>query len=218
MSCFVSPNVIGNGLVLYLDAANQKSYPGSGTVWSDLSGNSLNASLVNSVGYSIENNGAMTFNGVDGYASINFIRTPSAVTYEVFIKPSNVSKDQMYIGSASSANYVRIANSASFFSVQTSVGQRTLAHSQTLLNNTVYHIVSIYNGVQLKIYVNNNLTSGTEINQALTNANIDRIGRWRDADQRSFVGNMYCLKIYDRELSEQEILQNFNALRGRYGV
>jgi hypothetical protein len=78
--------------------------------------------------------------------------------------------------------------------------------------------VSIYNGVQLKIYVNNNLTVGAVINQTLAGWGTDRIGRWRDADQRSFVGNIYSLRIYNRELSAQEVQQNFNALRGRYGI
>ena len=218
MSLGHGAGIVRSGLVLHLDAANRKSYPGSGTEWRDLSGNGNNSTLVNGVGFDTANKGSLTFDGIDDYASINFVSPASAVTYEAFIKASNISKDQMYVGSSTSANYLRIVNSAAFLSIQTSVGQQILAHSQTLLNNTIYHIVSIYNGIQLKIYVNGSLTLGSVLNQSLLASNIDRIGRWRDADQRSFVGNIYCLRVYNRELSAAEIRQNFEATRSRYGI
>lgn len=46
----------------------------------------------------------------------------------------------------------------------------------------------------------------------------NRIGRWRDNDQRSFVGNIYSIRSYNRELTAQEVLQNYNATKGRYGL
>jgi hypothetical protein len=213
-----SPNIVRDGLQLYLDAANPKSYSGSGTTWFDLSVNSNNGTLVNGVGYDNQNKGSLFFDGVDDYASFNYIGSGSSFTYEIFLKPTNVSKDQMYIGYSNiTANYVRIVNSRAFLSVSAN-GQRTFSHSQILENNSFYHIVSIYNGVQLKIYVNNNLESGSIINQTLGGWGVSRLGGWLDSDQRSFVGNIYSLKTYGRELSSQEIKQNFNALRGRYGI
>jgi hypothetical protein len=207
-----------NGLVLALDAGNVKSYPGSGTTWTDLSGIGNTGTLVNGVGYSGSNLGSLSFDGVNDYASLSQVGTTSSFSYEVFLRPTQVTKDQMYIGYSSiGAHYVRISGSRAFLSVSAG-GQRTLTHSETLVNNQVYHIVSIYNGVQLKIYVNNNLTSGAVINQTLAGWGTSRIGRWTDADQRSFVGDIYCLRAYDRELTSVEIQQNFNALRGRYGI
>jgi len=212
-----SPSIITNGLVLCLDAANRKSYPGSGTTWTDLSGFSKNGTLVNGVGYSGSNLGSLVFDGVDDYITISQRETSSAFTYEAFLMPTNVSKDQMYVGTITDAFYIRITGSKAFLSV-TAAGQRTLTHDTTLENNKVYHIVSIYNGVQLKIYVNNVLTSGSVINASMTSWGADRIGRWRDADQRSFVGNIYTLRAYNRELTAQEIQQNYNALKGRFGL
>lgn len=214
MSLNHGTSIVRNGLVLHLDAANKKSYAGSGTTWVDLSSSKLDSSLINGVGYDGQ---GLIFDGVDDYGSLNLSRTASGVTYEAFLKTSNVSKDQMYLGSQASANYLRISASKAFISIQAN-GQRTLAHTQTLLNNSVYHIVSTYDGIQLKTYVNGNLTVGTVITQPLDNIDINRIGRWRDSDQRSFVGNLYCVRIYDRELSAVEINQNFEALRGRYGI
>jgi hypothetical protein len=163
--------------------------------------------------------GTFSFNGSTNFISANFVGNTSAFTHEVFIRPTDVSKDQMYIGyGAAIPHYVRIVNSRAFISVATTVTQRTFHDPQVLSNNTNYHIVSTYNGVQLKIYVNGVLSTSAVINEALGSWGIDRIGRWLDADQRAFVGTIFNLKSYNRELSETEVLQNFNALRGRYGL
>lgn len=213
-----SPSIVRDGLVLHLDAANKKSYPGTGSTWNDLSGNGSNSTLVNGAVFNSSNAGSIVFDGVDDYVSTNFIGSSSSFSCEVFLKPTNVSKDQMYAGYSSiAAFYFRILGSRAFTSISAN-GQRTLTHSQTLLNNNYYHIVSIYNGVELKIYVNNSLTSGTAINQPLFGSGITRIGRWLDGDQRSFVGNIYAFKFYNRELSATEVKQNFDALRGRFGI
>ncbi len=133
--------------------------------------------------------------------------------------PTNVSKDQMYIGTNISAFYIRIFGSRPFLSVQTSGGQRTLQYPQTIANNSPCHIVSIYNGVQLKIYVNTVLAVGTVYNEVITTPwGTQRIGRWRDVDQRSFVGSIYTVRLYNRELSQDEVNQNYNALKSRFGI
>jgi hypothetical protein len=217
MGIYAGPEMAENGLVLALDAGNARSYPGSGTIWTDLSGNEKNATAQNGVGYTPLNGSGLTFDGTDDHFIISQRETSSQFTYEAFLMPTNVSKDQMYAGTTSDGFYLRITGSKAFLSISAG-SQRTLTHDTTLQNNQVYHIVSIYNGVQLKIYVNNVLTSGAVINAAMISWGADRIGRWKDADQRSFVGNIYCLRAYSRELTEAEIKQNFTALRGRFGI
>ena len=68
MSVYAGPEIADSGLLLHLDAGNTKSYPGSGTVWYDLSGNGNNFTLYNGVSYS---NGALNFDGVNDYAASN---------------------------------------------------------------------------------------------------------------------------------------------------
>jgi hypothetical protein len=217
MGFYRGPNAITSGLVLSLDAGNTKSYQSGSTTWFDKSGFLKNGTLVNGVGYSNSNLGSLTFDGVDDYITISQREISPAFTYETFLIPTNVSKDQMYVGTVSDAFYIRILGSKAFLSISADI-QRTLTHDTTLENNKVYHIVSIYNGVQLKIYVNNVLTLGTVINASITSWGADRIGRWRDADQRSFVGNIYTLRAYNRELTAQEILQNYNATKSRFNL
>jgi hypothetical protein len=63
MSLGHGASIVRDGLVLYLDATNPKSYPGSGTTWKDLSGNGNNGTLVNGVGYTDANKGSLVFDG-----------------------------------------------------------------------------------------------------------------------------------------------------------
>lgn len=178
-----------------------------------------NNNTVTATSLTYASNNTFSFNGVDNRIAMSQVGNTSSFSYEVFLEPTQVSKDQMYIGySTFSAHYVRITGSKAFLSVSTTTAQRTLTHSETLVDNQIYHIVSMYNGVQLKIYVNGVLSAGTVLNEPLNGWGTNRIGRWSDADQRSFVGNIYSLKIYDRELSAQEIQQNFGAFRGRFEI
>ena len=64
-----SPRIVTDGLVLCLDAGNTKSYPGSGTTWTDLSGNGNTGTLTNGVGYSGDNLGSLSFDGVNDFTS-----------------------------------------------------------------------------------------------------------------------------------------------------
>jgi hypothetical protein len=71
MGIAYNPRTITDGLVLCLDAANPKSYPGSGTIWTDLSGNGNNGTLVNGVGYNSGNLGSLVFDGVDDVINLS---------------------------------------------------------------------------------------------------------------------------------------------------
>lgn len=213
--------VVGSGLVANLDAGNSLSYGGSGTLWSDLSGNGYNATLIGTT-YSSLNGGGMYFDGVSSYATINQYSTSSAFTVEVILKPIDVTKDQMFFGpsaSSDSAFYGRISGSHPYLSIRdTGYTQRTFTSSATLVNNTIYDIALSYNGQQSKIYTNGVLSSNAAAERPTLPWGVGRIGRWLDADQRSFVGYIYIMNVYNRDLSQAEVIQNFNALRSRYGI
>ena len=81
VSDFVPNSIIDDGLVLYLDAANTKSYPGSGTTWTDLSGNGNNGTLENGVGYNSGNGGSLVFDGVDDY---DYVLISSGISYSEY--------------------------------------------------------------------------------------------------------------------------------------
>lgn len=87
------PQAITSGLVLYLDAANQKSYSGSGTTWADLSGNNYTNTLRNSPTFSGDNGGSITFNGSTQYtdSSVGLINPTTNWTVNVWYKTAGSS-------------------------------------------------------------------------------------------------------------------------------
>ena len=94
-----SPKIVTNGLVLALDAANKKSYPGSGTTWSDLSGNGYTATLLNGTAFSSINFGTFVFDGTNDNASIPYntnLDPTSGITFEAWIYPTNITTNRYY--------------------------------------------------------------------------------------------------------------------------
>ena len=69
MGVAYNSRIVTDGLALCLDAANSKSYPGSGSTWTDLSGNGNNATLTNGPTYSSANGGSIVFDGVNDYVA-----------------------------------------------------------------------------------------------------------------------------------------------------
>lgn len=91
MGYYSGPRIITNGLVLHLDAANKKSYPGTGTTWFDLSGNNNHGTLTNGPTYSSVNGGVIVFDGVNDYSNINTSITSafSEMTVEIVYQTSD---------------------------------------------------------------------------------------------------------------------------------
>jgi hypothetical protein len=233
-----SPSIITSGLVLCLDAANRKSYPGSGTTWTDLSGNGRNGTLVNGVGYNSGNLGSLSFDGVDDVVdgtitgSIftgNF--TQSAWIYKlnaigiwqgVFTNSSPATNNTylMTFGNGSvaaplnsvGANQVGVSESGIFLDIGTHI-------------NKWLNIIITKSGSTLTIYCYKDGTllqnSGTITwnggNFATTNNY--QVGRhWAGGNVNPFIGNISQVSVYNRALTASEIQQNYNALRGRLGV
>lgn len=80
-------SIVSSDLVLYLDAANSESYPGSGTTWTDLSGNGNDGTLQGGVGYSPNDGGSLTFDGSNDYVNLDFpfTQSSSAYSYTIFM-------------------------------------------------------------------------------------------------------------------------------------
>jgi hypothetical protein len=230
-----SPSIVRDGLVLYLDAANSKSYPGSGTTWFDLSGNENNGTLVNGVGFDNANKGALTFDGTDDFVNCGNSVTlkPEFISIEAWVK-INPGQGLSFIcggGTTGAIGYwvgISTSNNTIRFSCRTEGDNNGAQYSVTLSESITQrnlHIVATYSGQAVKIFLNSkevfseSLT--TKINYAgieNDNIHIGDIGSAGSRSDRFFEGNIFNIKIYNRALAESEIKQNFNATRGRYGV
>ena len=239
MSTSYSPKIVTDGLVLALDAANTKSYPGSGTVWSNLTlDTTVNASLVNGAIYNSANNGTISFDGTNDYATIpdtlnktEFTRTDNYT----LVCWANVSSTQNYgvysfkpiidkngrEGGVRQHPYGMVHISASNV-IRSSVGNGTLSNDVEVPFelDTWKMITSVYSWSTslLTVYVNEIQNSGSlDITGTITNTSnlslcrTDGITNYTDA-------NIAFVSIYNRALSANEVLQNFNATRGRFGV
>lgn len=217
--------IVTNGLVLHLDAGNPASYPGTGTTWTDLSGNNNNGTLVNGVGYNSTNGGSLVFDGVND--NITFTSNPllaNQITAEVWVNLNSTTPNGTAWILGREGSYRLIYSSGSLSWVCSTVNNgwyTTGTNISTSISSTsgIYHVVGTYNGANIQIYVNGALrTTGSSISgNILTNGSYNLFRS--DAGNVDYgKGNLYAHRIYNRALTAQEIQQNFNALRGRFGL
>lgn len=236
MTCYSGPEIVNNGLVLHLDAANLRSYPGTGTVWKDLSGKGNNGTLVNGVGYSAVNKGSMVFDGVDDYASQTsntmFDISTGDYTIDGWYYPNVLSARQtaLSLGIPRSALHWVLNPASTNGSVFFGTGsggwgwsQQVTTNNNFVIPNAWNNISIVRNGTILNIYVNAKLISTTaSFNFGSGQSGTLYIGTYfinTNRDGSWFNGRISNLKFYKgKGLSATEIQQNFEATRSRYGV
>ena len=237
MGVYGGPEVAEDGLVLCLDAGNPKSYPGSGTTWTDLSGNNNHGTLVNGVSYTENNRGALVFDGSNDYISTqNYDLDFGTQSFSLcaLVNSNSISSAQKIINKGQSTSFpsgtvgysIRFFNSAARFSVWDGTNLANIS-SSTLQSNTWYHIVGVCNRTtgSSDLYINGLLINSANI-QSLGSISIPEaeltignLGRGSyGVDNEFFNGKLSNVQIYNKILTSQEVQQNFNALRGRFGI
>jgi hypothetical protein len=216
---------VTNGLVLYLDAGNLDSYPGTGTTWYTLAG-SNNGTLNNGVGFNQTNGGVLIFDGVDDYATSGNFFTYQAFTIDLWIKPASSQTtyadiiDNNHRGDQNWVCQQNISNLNQYsFVVFGSAGQVSETGNFTLTSNTWVNLTFTYDGDKVRGYNNGTLFAtgaslGTTINYVSQTFNI---GRW-DNGGRNWNGQYSVVQSYNRVLSSTEITQNYNFFKGRFGL
>jgi hypothetical protein len=231
MAVQYNPGIVTDGLVLCLDAANRKSYPGTGTASNDLSNTGNNGTLVNGVSYSTTNSGIFTFDGTDdtidcGAASqigssltalsVEAVVRPTAATTKIIAENgSSFSSDTFYLAQENSTQFT--------FLVYGEGGYDRADANFNYSTNTWYHLVGVWaSGKRPILYANGNVASapagGGSTRTTLQNGNTNLFIGSRNNSSLRFSGNIALMKIYNIELSNSQVLQNFNALRGRFGI
>jgi len=213
---------VTNGLVLSLDAANRKSYLGSGNTWNDLSGLGNNGTLVNGPTFNSANGGSIVFDGTDDIVNTSYVSS-NALTWSVWFKTNVVSSGYRNIISIPTPNYILLlmdTNTPNLgFWASDGLSGQSLS-TPTISVTTWYNVVfaregnSITNGY--KTYVNSVSYGSANTGIWSTSGTISFGGR---TDATQFLnGNIAQVSIYNRALTAAEVAQNFNALRGRYGI
>lgn len=226
MAIAYNTKIVTDELVLCLDAANKKSYPGTGTTWTDLSGNGNNGTLVNGPTFNSENGGSIVFNGTNNYSSFidsSSLRLLGSFTLSAWINcNSPLSSYQMIFDSQTSTGLygytLRLDNSTGriLFRISNSSSSIEKQGNLSLTANLWYNVVGVYNGTSISIYLNSVLDAS--LSGSITPAYITPLRIGSRVDGYFFNGKISQAQIYNRALSTAEIQQNFNAFRGRYGL
>jgi hypothetical protein len=238
--------IVTDGLVMHLDAGNAASYPGSGTTWTDLSGNGKNATLVNGVSYSSDNGGVLSLDGVDDYMTLHSslsVATDAAFSVEICfnitsfantypnifqIKTNTQCAWQISVTNFAAGGGLGYAGilfgSATFVNptwANFSTGRDNA--SEVMVANTWNHIVVTYNGSgQMSAgnytYYRNAVSKNFTGADPFGNTNQQNYIGCIDADRFFFNSKIPIARIYNRVLSAAEVEQNFNVTKDRYGL
>ena len=226
---FQAPAIVTGSLKLYLDAANPTSYSGSGPTWSDLSGNYNHATLVNNPTFNAGNGGSFYTNGNNQYAISSYVGSATdSYTYSAWFKNDNNSEPKYLLtrgrdleGNGWSLQVQittgGIATAAVVPTVPSTVGILVSGTTQIALN-TWYNITAVWTaGQSIKIYVNGVLegttnTTGTSLRTSSSGWVIGSV-----ATSTFTSGNNAVAQVYNRALSDAEIMTNFNSVKSRFG-
>ena len=227
----VVPQIVTSGLVLLLDAGDQASYPGSGTTWTDLSGNGNNGTLTSGPTYSSANGGSLIFDGTNDYvinsSTTNIPVGSSSRTIEFWVYPKGDTNVFVVLGTGGvgstqiyAVEFYNVSGTRYLFSAAPTAGTNiTISGAELPTLNVWNHIVFGNSGQNYFYYINGVLQkSGTFPANLNTVGQKYLIGRRTDYAGNTMNANMARVSIYNVALSEAEITQNFEALRNRYGV
>lgn len=221
--------VTGSSLNLYLDAANPSSYSGSGSRWSDLSEYNHHVTLFNNPSYNAGNGGSIFTNGNNQYATSPYVGSATdSYTFSAWFKNDNrdeikylLSRGRDGEGNGWSLqlqiSMQGIALAAVVTTVPSTVGSIATGTS-TLANNTWYNVTGVWAaGQSIKIYVNGLLQSTTNTNNTSLRTSTSGwvVGSINTSNFTS--GNNAVALVYNRVLSDDEIMTNFNAVKSRFG-
>ena len=233
--------IVANGLVLNLDAAQLRSYPTTGTTWTDLSGNSNNGTLTNGPTFSSTNGGNLAFNGTNRFIEISPVPSLSNVSqfsYSSFVKFDTKTTGNAFFSYGSTNVFNtdilfawNTSPSVLFFQVNNGTDGSATYSYNTL--NTWLNIGVVYNGSlsgnsnRLKAYINGSevtLTFDVSYTVPATSASpsspLCRLGTYASDGTNAWAinGNIATTQIYNRALTATEISQNYNALKSRFGL
>lgn len=218
-----------SGLLVHLDAANTSSYPGSGTTWSDLSGNGNNCTLYNGVTFSSNNGGYLIFNGSNSYGEIadNANLRPSSFTTSVWcyinvaIGSPSCCVLSKHNSSGSTYGWGHALNTAGTWGafIKVTTTEYDCPSAVAGYNRWWNFVCTVSSNSSMTAYLNGSLVGSTAI-PATTNTNTFaiRLADSVDTFWSIFGGYISHVLYYNRALSATEVSDNYNAIRGRYGL
>jgi len=218
-----NPPIVTNGLVLNLDAANPNSYSGSGTIWTDLSGNGNNGTLTNGPTYNSIDGGSIVFDGTDDFVQCSGSLTVTAATFVTWIRRNGDQGqyDGILFSRGSSVTGMNFQVSNQIGYTWNDAGNTYGWQSGLTIPDLTWCMVAVsVTSTAATAYLcqTSGITTATNtVNHASSLINDIKIAR-DEFSTRYFTGNIAIAQLYNIALSADQISQNFAADRGRFGV
>jgi hypothetical protein len=222
---FHKESIVTRGLILHIDAADRTSHSPTSIKWNDLSGNNNNGVLTNGPTFNSGNGGSIIFDGTDDYTIISNSNLPtlyslSALSVCGFFKVDNTSGQHRQIYSWGNNNGIRFrvdsgGNSVRLFDRG---GINPITHSFTINDDTWYFFCTIADNSGLTVFINTDKSTGGTTFSPTHTGNTVYIGSRNDGTSELMDGSIACIFMYNRTLSDNEVTQNYNALKSRFDI
>jgi hypothetical protein len=218
------PGIVTTNLSMFLDAGNASSYPGSGTAWTDLSGNSRNGTLTGGPTYTSADGGSIVFDGTNDFVQCSGSITATAATFVIWMRRNGSQDDFDGIIYSRSAT----ATGISFFGITNKISYtwNNAANTYTwdsglVIPDLTWCMVAVsVTSTAATAYLcqSSGITSATNtVSHASTTLDDIKIGQ-DDLGGRFFNGNIAIAQLYNIALSAEQVAQNFAADRARFGL
>jgi hypothetical protein len=222
-----TPPVVTNGLVLYWDGANTQSYTSGSLNWNDISKNGYNGLLIGSSSFSSFGGGSYQSGHPTARITSSLQTLPSSSTFEFWINRYINANTYNMIGGMYLPYFSFFTNGTLLFSNRIGGAQQNTVTTSTFQNNTWYQVAFITeytssnNTTTANIYVNGTLSRSVNYSGSQQSPSDQKftVGSWQsNITEFPLSGSIALTKVYNRALSAQEVLQNYNALKGRFGL
>lgn len=217
---------VSSNLIRSYDINNRFSYNGTGTTLGDVSGNGIDGTLVNGVGYNNSNGGSLVFDGSNDYVNFSSgLPSTDDLTYEAWVNPSSFSGFNVILNHDNwTTGYVHFQfdQGALHFDLHCcQVGGQAISSTYNFTINTWYQVAAVYSKSlgQVSFFVNGTLTNTVNLTGSIptiTNSSL-KLGSWNGND-RFFNGKIGLVRIYNSALSASDIQTNFNGSKTRFGL
>jgi hypothetical protein len=215
------PNIVTNGLVLSLDAADRNSYVSGSSTWIDLSGNNNNGALISGSAFNFSNGGSIVFDGIDDCIVVNnntSILSSTAYTKIAWFYPTSFSTNNNIISGGNSGQHAFWLAGGNKLNAGHNGNWSTVVSTTTLSLNTWYFGAVTFNTTNGWILYLNGVSENTNVSTTTFIGNGEILLAAYGTSVNVFTGRIACGLIYNRVLSATEILQNYNATKTRFGL
>lgn len=217
MSISYNTSIVTSGLLFCVDAANPRSYPGSGTNWFQLSGSNNTGSIINGPTYNSANLGSLSFDGVDDFVDFS-ANLGTMATYTIMFWAKRDAENRMPVAARTNGSFYWYGDNSWFYTHGGATGEYYYSKPTSIPLGTWGCYCVSYNGSNVSIY-----RQGVYQGQQATTGTADwsvglTVGWWAFRGSYAWQGLISNVMMYNTALTADQVTQNFNATRGRYGL